>query len=81
MYESDYIVQPIHEGLYVATVWKDVRPNRELGPQEVKGYLISRIFVLTALQISYANKVKIYYQTIFLNYKKCNYYLKTSVIV
>ncbi|MEG6533721.1 tyrosine-type recombinase/integrase [Caldifermentibacillus hisashii] len=35
LYENQYIYAPIHEGFYKATVRKDDRPNRDLGPQEV----------------------------------------------
>ncbi|MEH6944706.1 tyrosine-type recombinase/integrase [Bacillus sp. JJ722] len=35
LYEKDYIKEPIHEGLKVANVRKDDRPNRDLGPNEV----------------------------------------------
>nr|WP_251025789.1 site-specific integrase [Bacillus sp. ISL-47] len=35
MYEAEYINEPIHKGFYTATVRKDDRPNRDLGPQEV----------------------------------------------
>ncbi|MFS0783427.1 tyrosine-type recombinase/integrase [Bacillus sp. 1P06AnD] len=35
LYETGYIKTPIHEGLKLATVRKDDRPNRDLGPKEV----------------------------------------------
>ena len=35
MYEVEYIREPLHKGLFMATVRKDDRPNRDLGPQEV----------------------------------------------
>ena len=35
MYEVEYIQDPLHKGLFTATVRKDDRPNRDLGPQEV----------------------------------------------
>ena len=35
MYEVEYIQEPLHKGLFTATVRKDDRPNRDLGPQEV----------------------------------------------
>ena len=35
MYEVEYIHEPLHKGLFTATVRKDDRPNRDLGPQEV----------------------------------------------
>lgn len=35
MYEVEYIKEPIHKGLFTATVRKDDRPDRDLGPQEV----------------------------------------------
>ena len=35
MYEAEYIHEPLHKGLLTATVRKDDRPNRDLGPQEV----------------------------------------------
>jgi len=35
LYEAKYITTPLHEGLLTATVRKDGRPNRDLGPQEV----------------------------------------------
>ena len=35
MYEVEYILEPLHKGLFTATVRKDDRPNRDLGPQEV----------------------------------------------
>ena len=35
MYEVEYINEPIHKGFFTATVRKDDRPNRDLGPQEV----------------------------------------------
>ena len=34
MYEVEYIDEPIHKGFFTATVRKDDRPNRDLGPQE-----------------------------------------------
>ena len=33
MYEVEYIHEPLHKGLLTATVRKDDRPNRDLGPQ------------------------------------------------
>src|SRR3954471_2579850 len=35
MYEVEYIRKPLPKGLFTATVRKDDRPNRDLGPQEV----------------------------------------------
>lgn len=35
MYEVEYIPEPLHKGLFTATVRKDDRPNRDLGPKEV----------------------------------------------
>lgn len=35
LYRNKYINDPIHEGLRVATVRSDDRPNRDLGPQDV----------------------------------------------
>ncbi len=35
MYEEEYIGEPLHKGLFTATVRKDDRPNRDLGPLEV----------------------------------------------
>ncbi|KAA9012296.1 tyrosine-type recombinase/integrase [Niallia endozanthoxylica] len=35
MYEVEYIHEPLQKGLFTATVRKDDRPNRDLGPQEV----------------------------------------------
>ncbi|MCQ6282361.1 tyrosine-type recombinase/integrase [Bacillus sp. EB600] len=35
LYEVEYIHEPLHKGLFTATVRKDDRPNRDLGPQEV----------------------------------------------
>lgn len=35
LYQSKYIKEPVHEGLLSATVRKDDRPNRDLGPKEV----------------------------------------------
>lgn len=35
MHEVEYIQEPLHKGLFTATVRKDDRPNRDLGPQEV----------------------------------------------
>ena len=35
LYESLYIKEPIHKDLKIATVLKDDRPNRDLGPWEV----------------------------------------------
>lgn len=35
MYEVGYISEPLHKGLFTATVRKDDRPNRDLGPKEV----------------------------------------------
>lgn len=35
LYNKGYIQKPIYEGFYKATVRKDDRPNRDLGPQEV----------------------------------------------
>lgn len=35
LYEVGYIKEPIHRGLRIATVRKDDRPNRDLGPQDV----------------------------------------------
>lgn len=35
MYGVGYIHEPLHKGLFTATVRKDDRPNRDLGPQEV----------------------------------------------
>ncbi|OMP65622.1 tyrosine-type recombinase/integrase [Domibacillus epiphyticus] len=35
LYRSRYIEEPVHEGLLSATVRKDDRPNRDLGPGEV----------------------------------------------
>lgn len=39
LYDSGYIQEPIHKGLYIATVRKDDRPNRDLGPEEVRQLL------------------------------------------
>lgn len=39
LYDVGYITAPIHEGFYKATVRKDDRPNRDLGPLEVKELL------------------------------------------
>lgn len=35
LYEANYIKTPLHEALLAATVRKDDRPNRDLGPSEV----------------------------------------------
>ena len=35
MYKVEYTHEPLHKGLFTATVRKDDRPNRDLGPQEV----------------------------------------------
>ncbi|MCP3764796.1 tyrosine-type recombinase/integrase [Domibacillus sp. A3M-37] len=35
LHENRYLKQPIHQGLRPATVRKDDRPNRDLGPREV----------------------------------------------
>ncbi|MFC5587463.1 tyrosine-type recombinase/integrase [Sporosarcina soli] len=35
LHKAGYIQQPIHEGLRIATVRKDDRPNRDLGPADV----------------------------------------------
>lgn len=35
LHEVEYIQEPLHNGLLKATVRKDDRPNRDLGPQEV----------------------------------------------
>lgn len=35
LYEVDYIQEPIHRGFKIATVRKDDRPNRDLGPKDV----------------------------------------------
>lgn len=35
LYEVDYIKEPIHRGFKIATVRKDDRPNRDLGPKDV----------------------------------------------
>ncbi|MET1030982.1 tyrosine-type recombinase/integrase [Domibacillus tundrae] len=35
LHENRYLKQPIHQGLLPATVRKDDRPNRDLGPSEV----------------------------------------------
>ncbi|WP_394237395.1 tyrosine-type recombinase/integrase [Niallia oryzisoli] len=35
MYEVEYVQETLHKGLLTATVRKDDRPNRDLGPQEV----------------------------------------------
>ncbi len=35
LYEADYIKEPIHRGFRIATVRKDDRPNRDLGPKDV----------------------------------------------
>lgn len=35
LYDAGYIKEPIHRGLRIATVRKDDRPNRDLGPQDV----------------------------------------------
>ncbi len=35
LYQSGYIQEPLHEGLLSATVRKDDRPNRDLGPSEI----------------------------------------------
>ncbi|MED3554244.1 tyrosine-type recombinase/integrase [Cytobacillus praedii] len=35
LYEVKYIEEPIYKGLKIATVRKDDRPNRDLGPKEV----------------------------------------------
>ena len=35
MHEVEYIQEPLHKGLFTATVRKDDRPNRDFGPQEV----------------------------------------------
>ncbi|MGM0878737.1 MAG: tyrosine-type recombinase/integrase [Bacillota bacterium] len=40
LYEVEYIYEPLHKGLYTATVRKDDRPNRDLGPQEVIQLLV-----------------------------------------
>lgn len=39
LFQIGYIKTPVHEGLLVATVRKDDRPNRDLGPKEVKQLL------------------------------------------
>lgn len=39
LYESDYITRPIGDGLRIATVQKDERPNRDLGVHDVKRLL------------------------------------------
>lgn len=35
LYEVDYIQNPVHHGFKIATVRKDDRPNRDLGPKDV----------------------------------------------
>lgn len=35
IYEVEYIQEPFHKGLFTATVRKDDRPNRDLGPLAV----------------------------------------------
>lgn len=35
LYDVDYIEEPIHRGFKIATVRKDDRPNRDLGPKDV----------------------------------------------
>lgn len=35
LYEVEYILNPIHRGFKIATVRKDDRPNRDLGPKDV----------------------------------------------
>ena len=35
IYQVEYIQEPFHKGLFTATVRKDDRPNRDLGPLEV----------------------------------------------
>lgn len=35
LYEGKYITKPIHEGFRIASVRKDDRPNRDLGPKDV----------------------------------------------
>ncbi|MEH7484413.1 tyrosine-type recombinase/integrase [Neobacillus drentensis] len=40
LYEVEYISEPLHKGFFTATVRKDDRPNRDLGPQEVKQLLV-----------------------------------------
>lgn len=35
LYDVKYVNEPLHEGLRIATVRKDDRPNRDLGPKEV----------------------------------------------
>lgn len=35
LYEVEYIEEPIHRGFKIATVRKDDRPNRDLGPKDV----------------------------------------------
>jgi len=39
LHKGKYIEEPIYEGLRVATVRKDDRPNRDLGPQDVVALL------------------------------------------
>lgn len=39
LYEADYIQEPIHKGFKIATVRKDDRPNRDLGPKDVVALL------------------------------------------
>lgn len=35
LYKADYIQEPVHRGFKIATVRKDDRPNRDLGPKDV----------------------------------------------
>lgn len=39
LYKKNYIKEPIHHGLRIATVRKDDRPNRDLGPKDVVSLL------------------------------------------
>lgn len=39
LYDIEYIERPIHEGFRTATVRKDDRPNRDLGPSDIRTLL------------------------------------------
>ena len=39
LYDVEYIARPIHEGFRTATVRKDDRPNRDLGPSDIQTLL------------------------------------------
>ena len=39
LYRVGYVKQPLHDGLYTATVRKDDRPDRDLGPRDIVSLL------------------------------------------